>query len=292
MDFDPGKHISALIPECFDDGTGHSTERGDAEDAGGPGDRGAVYCGKADRGADQAAAAEEVDGSGGAGQAYGAFGQFSVAAGDGARGADARNLARIAMVFSKDLSYFFESGADRRCSACTGARSGCGCRRRGWSRRPIFLRAWGTWCRTGTWIRTLRSLFRWREPQEPKAHMHPGFEFLYVLDGELTIQHGENRACWRAGDAVYFDSATRALVCVPWAQGGERADCGDAPAAGSGCAGAERVSAGAATGADGEPGRAAIEARDRGIKGSRDRETKGPRAVGGGCRGAYVALLR
>ena len=35
-----------------------------------------------------------------------------------------RNLARIAMVFSKDLSYFFETEPHSICSAFTGARSG------------------------------------------------------------------------------------------------------------------------------------------------------------------------
>jgi mannose-6-phosphate isomerase-like protein (cupin superfamily) len=43
---------------------------------------------------------------------------------------------------------------------------------------------------------------------EPKAHMHPGFEFLYVLDGELSLRHGEQDCTLEPGDAVYFDSGT------------------------------------------------------------------------------------
>jgi mannose-6-phosphate isomerase-like protein (cupin superfamily) len=43
---------------------------------------------------------------------------------------------------------------------------------------------------------------------EAKAHLHPGFEFLYVLDGELTIRHGENESTLAAGDSVYFDAST------------------------------------------------------------------------------------
>ena len=46
------------------------------------------------------------------------------------------------------------------------------------------------------------------EHQEPKAHMHPGFEFLYVLEGELGLQHGENHCKLEPGDAVYFDAST------------------------------------------------------------------------------------
>ena len=41
-----------------------------------------------------------------------------------------------------------------------------------------------------------------------RAHQHPGCEFLYVLEGELDISHGESRHRLEAGDAVYFDSNT------------------------------------------------------------------------------------
>ena len=43
---------------------------------------------------------------------------------------------------------------------------------------------------------------------EPKAHMHPGFEFLYVLDGELEIHHGDQACTLDPGDAIYFDAST------------------------------------------------------------------------------------
>jgi mannose-6-phosphate isomerase-like protein (cupin superfamily) len=43
---------------------------------------------------------------------------------------------------------------------------------------------------------------------QPKAHMHPGAEFLYVLDGELELRHGEQECLLKAGDAVYFDAST------------------------------------------------------------------------------------
>ena len=38
--------------------------------------------------------------------------------------------------------------------------------------------------------------------------MHAGFEFLYVLEGELELQHGDQEAMLGAGDAVYFDAST------------------------------------------------------------------------------------
>lgn len=42
----------------------------------------------------------------------------------------------------------------------------------------------------------------------PKPHMHAGFEFLYVLDGELALRHGDRESVLEAGDAVYFDAST------------------------------------------------------------------------------------
>jgi quercetin dioxygenase-like cupin family protein len=44
--------------------------------------------------------------------------------------------------------------------------------------------------------------------REPRAHVHAGFEFLYVLDGELDLRHGENHCTLGPGDSVYFDAST------------------------------------------------------------------------------------
>jgi quercetin dioxygenase-like cupin family protein len=46
------------------------------------------------------------------------------------------------------------------------------------------------------------------EETAPKAHMHAGSEFLYVLDGGLEIRHGDQTCTLEAGDAVYFDAST------------------------------------------------------------------------------------
>jgi quercetin dioxygenase-like cupin family protein len=37
--------------------------------------------------------------------------------------------------------------------------------------------------------------------------MHPGSEFLYVLDGDLEIRHGDQACTLEAGDAIYFDAS-------------------------------------------------------------------------------------
>jgi transcriptional regulator with XRE-family HTH domain len=118
-----------------------------------------------------------------------------------------RNLARIAMVFSKDLSYFFESEPaaifrvhrqkDRVRLPQTGVEP------------PTY-----TFESLGFMVpdRYMDPYFAEFIPQEggaePKPHVHAGFEFLYVLSGELEIAHSDHRTKLVAGDAVYFDSAT------------------------------------------------------------------------------------
>src|SRR5208282_622200 len=118
-----------------------------------------------------------------------------------------RNLARIAMVFSKDLSYFFETEPQSIFRV---------------HRRKERVRLPQTGVEFPTY--TFESLGymvpdRYMDPyfaefvpltkeMEPKAHMHPGFEFLYVLDGELEIHHGDQACFLEQGDAIYFDAST------------------------------------------------------------------------------------
>ncbi len=124
-----------------------------------------------------------------------------------------RNLARIAMVFSKDLSYFFEAEPQAMFRV---------------HRRKERVRLPQTGVESPTYFfeslgymvpdRHMDPYFAEFIPlganQEPKAHVHPGYEFLYVLDGELGLQHGENRCTLEPGDAVYFDSSTaHSYIC-------------------------------------------------------------------------------
>ena len=118
-----------------------------------------------------------------------------------------RNLARIGMVFSKDLSYFFESEPaaifrvhrkrDRVRMPQTGVES------------PTY-----SFESLGYMVpdRHMDPYFAEFVPLpaevEPKAHLHAGCEFLYVLAGGLTVRHGDQEAMLDAGDAVYFDAGT------------------------------------------------------------------------------------
>lgn len=118
-----------------------------------------------------------------------------------------RNLARIAMVFSKDLSYFFETEPtamfrihrqrDRVRLPQTGVEP-----------PTYFFESLGYMVPDRHMDPYFAEFIPIARTPEPKAHMHPGYEFLYVLEGELELRHGEHETTLEPGDAVYFDSGT------------------------------------------------------------------------------------
>lgn len=118
-----------------------------------------------------------------------------------------RNLARIAMVFSKDLSYFFESEPapifrvhrkkDRVRMPQTGVEP------------PTYTFESLGYMVPDRLMDPYFAEFVPLPPQvEPKSHMHSGFEFLYVLGGDLAVRQGDHEAILSPGDAVYFDAGT------------------------------------------------------------------------------------
>jgi transcriptional regulator with XRE-family HTH domain len=118
-----------------------------------------------------------------------------------------RNLARIAMVFSKDLSYFFETEPaavfrvhrkkDRVRMPQTGVEP------------PSYtFESLGYMVPDRHMDPYFAEFVPLPEQVEPKAHMHAGFEFLYVVEGELALRHGDQEATLNPGDAVYFDAGT------------------------------------------------------------------------------------
>jgi transcriptional regulator with XRE-family HTH domain len=118
-----------------------------------------------------------------------------------------RNLSRIAMVFSKDLSYFFETEPNALFRIH---------RRKERVRLPqtavtvptYFFESLGYMVPDRHMDPYFAQFVPLTKDMDPKAHMHPGFEFLYILDGELEIQHGDQISTLEPGDAVYFDAGT------------------------------------------------------------------------------------
>ena len=118
-----------------------------------------------------------------------------------------RNLARIAMVFSKDLSYFFENEpaaifrVHRRKDRVRMPQTGV--------EPPTYsFESLGYMVPDRHMDPYFAEFVPLPEHVEPRAHLHAGFEFLYVLAGELALRHGDQEATLGPGDAVYFDAGT------------------------------------------------------------------------------------
>lgn len=118
-----------------------------------------------------------------------------------------RNLARIAVVFNKDLSFFFESEPmslfrvhrkhDRVRLPQTGVDD-----------PTYFFESMGFMVPDRQLDPYYAEFLPVKKTQEIRPHVHPGFEFLYVLDGELEVRHGDTRQVLTRGDGVYFDAST------------------------------------------------------------------------------------
>jgi transcriptional regulator with XRE-family HTH domain len=129
-----------------------------------------------------------------------------------------RNLARIAMVFSKDLSYFFEAEPstlfrihrkkDRVRLPQTGAED-----------PTYYFESLGYMVPDRQLDPYYAEFVPLKKTVEVRPHVHPGYEFLYLLEGELEIRHADKVHALETGDGVYFDASTphayRCLGRVP-----------------------------------------------------------------------------
>ncbi len=125
-----------------------------------------------------------------------------------------RNLARIAMVFSKDLAYFFETEPHslfrihRQKERVRLPQSG--------SDDPTYyFESLGYMVPDRHMDPYYAEFVPLKKNQDVRPHVHAGYEFLYILKGDLEIRHGDQVSVLGAGDAVYFDASTpHAYLCA------------------------------------------------------------------------------
>jgi transcriptional regulator with XRE-family HTH domain len=131
-----------------------------------------------------------------------------------------RNLARIAMVFSKDLSYFFES-EPQSVFRVHRKKERVRLPQTGVEHPTYFFESLGYMVPDRHMDPYYAQFIPLEKGQEPRAHMHPGYEFLFVLEGSLDLRHGDQHTTLETGDAVYFDASTPHSY---WCQGKKPAD--------------------------------------------------------------------
>ena len=116
-----------------------------------------------------------------------------------------RNLARIAMVFSKDMSYFFEPektelfrvirAGERQRLPQTGA-----------EQPGYYFESLGHVPADQPIVPYVAEFLEANERRAVRAHRHTGNEFLYVLSGKLQLTHENKADTLEDGDAVFFNA--------------------------------------------------------------------------------------
>lgn len=118
-----------------------------------------------------------------------------------------RNLARIAMVFSKDLSHFFETEphtlfrVHRRKERVRLPQTGV-------DDPTYYFESLGYMVPDRQVDPYFAEFVPLKRSQEVRPHVHSGHEFFYVLEGGVEIKHGDQIHTLERGDAAYFDAST------------------------------------------------------------------------------------
>ena len=124
-----------------------------------------------------------------------------------------RNLARIAMVFSKDLGYFFEP-EPQKLFRVHRAKNRVRLPQSGVDDPSYFFESLGYLVPDRQLDPYFAEFLPHKEGREERAHQHAGYEFLYLLTGDLDLRHGETTHHVETGDAIYFDATLKhSYVC-------------------------------------------------------------------------------
>lgn len=118
-----------------------------------------------------------------------------------------RNLARIAMVFSKDLSYFFET-EPHTLFRLHKKRERVRLPQTGVDDPTYYFESLGYMVPDRQLDPYYAEFIPLKKTTEVRPHVHPGYEFLYLLEGELEIRHADKLHTLEPGDGVYFDAST------------------------------------------------------------------------------------
>jgi transcriptional regulator with XRE-family HTH domain len=118
-----------------------------------------------------------------------------------------RNLARIAMVFSKDLSHFFEP-EPHTLFRIHKKHERVRLPQTGVDDPTYYFESLGYMVPDRHLDPYYAEFVPVKASIEVRPHVHPGYEFLFMLEGELDIRHGDKTHTVEPGDSVYFDAST------------------------------------------------------------------------------------
>src|ERR1700690_3417546 len=118
-----------------------------------------------------------------------------------------RNLARGAMVFSKDFFYFFET-EPHTLFRIHRKKERVRLPQTGVDDPTYYFESLGYMVPDRQLDPYFAEFVPLKKNIEIRPHVHPGYEFLYILEGELEIRHADKTHVLSPGDGVYFDAST------------------------------------------------------------------------------------
>src|SRR5688572_1552487 len=117
-------------------------------------------------------------------------------------------LLRIALVFGVGLEYFFAGAREKPLVAVTRKSERVELPERPGARDAAYRFASLDYPATERRFNCYYAEFLPAAPEKLRPHDHAGVEFIYVMEGTLSVHiNGEEHAL-EAGDAVYFDATT------------------------------------------------------------------------------------
>jgi transcriptional regulator with XRE-family HTH domain len=116
-------------------------------------------------------------------------------------------LARIAMVFDVGLEHFFGEKGGRKLFSVVRAAERMRFPERPDAPAPSYFFECLTFAAQGKGLQAYLAEFPQRAQSEDGGHFHEGSEFLFVLDGSLTVRFQDEDHELRAGDSVLLDAS-------------------------------------------------------------------------------------
>ena len=117
-------------------------------------------------------------------------------------------LLRIALVFGVGLEYFFAGAREQPLVAVTRRSQRVELPERPGARESAYRFASLDYAATERRFNCYYAEFLQVAPEKLRPHQHSGVEFIYVLNGTLSLHMNDDEHALEAGDAIYFDATT------------------------------------------------------------------------------------
>jgi mannose-6-phosphate isomerase-like protein (cupin superfamily) len=115
-------------------------------------------------------------------------------------------LLRIALVFGVGLEYFFAGAREKPLVAVMRKRQRVALPERPGARETAYRFASLDYAATERRFNCYFAEFLPVAPEKLRPHDHPGVEFIYVIQGTLSVHISGEEHALQAGDAIYFDA--------------------------------------------------------------------------------------